>query len=192
MIGGQPMMMQPQFVPMQTYPGPQAVPVQVPQAWPPKSQNAPPPQAKVQPATLVPPGAVAQQPASQVPPGTVAQQPVLPAYVRGARPEDPPPPPATSIAKMSPLSLPSPEELGVASTAAPAKVDWNAARDRLGQLGGVGLQMSQLTDGSYRVAFMMRTRQADQFQHIEATARTEAEAVSAALTRAEQWATTNR
>jgi hypothetical protein len=87
-----------------------------------------------------------------------------------------------------PLALPSPEEAGVAAPRWAAKVDWNAIRDRLQQLGGVGLQLAQLSDGSYRVAFEMRTTQANYFHHIEATAATEHEAVSVALWRAEQWA----
>jgi hypothetical protein len=98
-------------------------------------------------------------------------------------------PPPVAATPPPPLRLPSPEEAGVAVASAPCKVDWNALRDRLQQLGGVGLQTAQLPDGSYRVAFVMRTNQPDRFHNIEATAATEGEAVNVALLRAEQWAT---
>jgi hypothetical protein len=173
MIGGSPMMSQPQFMPqpMQTFPGPPQSQVQVPQPWPPpRVQPAQPPQVKPASAT--------------------AQQPILPAVVRGKLDDDPDTmvkPLSLAKVQLTPVSLPSPEELGVAF-AVPAKVDWNATRERLNHLGAIGLQMVQMTDGSYRIAFVMRTNQADHVHHIEATAATEAEAVALAMTRAEQWA----
>jgi hypothetical protein len=151
----------------------QTMPVQAPQPWPPRaaSTSAPPPGGGFNPA-----------------PGPNWQP-----TVRGAMPEmdrqpvgmDRPlnvvqtPPP--------PLRLPSPEEAGVAVPAA-VRVDWNLVHERLNQLGGVGLQMGRMEDGSYRITFMMRTRQANCFHHIEATAATESAAVEVAMTRAEQWA----
>jgi hypothetical protein len=90
--------------------------------------------------------------------------------------------------RMQLLSLPSPEEAGVAGPRAAGNVDWNATRARLQQLGGIGLQLAQLGDGSFRVAFVMLTNQVNCYHNIEATAATEAEAVSAAISRAEEWA----
>jgi hypothetical protein len=87
-----------------------------------------------------------------------------------------------------PLSLPSPEDAGVAVPGTAGKVDWNATRERLQQLGGISWQLTQLTDGSFRVALVMRTTQPNCFHHIEATEATEAAAVNVAMARAEQWA----
>jgi hypothetical protein len=176
MIGRAPMMMPQQFVtqPMQSFPGPQ------PQQWqPPRVQPA-------QQAQVKPPAATQQQQVK--PPAMLAQQPVQPILARGMRGDDPPVAPVrpqTNNVKAAPLALPSPEELGVA----PAKVDWNATHDRLQRLGGTGFQLAQLADGRHRVGFVLRTNQPDQVQHIEATASTQAEAVTAALAKAEQWAT---
>jgi hypothetical protein len=103
-------------------------------------------------------------------------------------PDSPAQPLATVPAKRQPLSLPSPEEAGVTGPRAAGIVDWNATRARLQQLGGIGLQLGQLADGSFRVAFVMLTNQVNCYHHIEATAATEAEAVSAAIVQAEQWA----
>jgi hypothetical protein len=180
MIGRAPMMLPPQYVagPVQSFPAPQPGQVQAPKQW------LPP---RVQPA----------QQAQVKPPTAVAQQPVQPIVARGMRGDDPPLPqvrPATNTnLKASPLKLPSPEELGVAPRpplpATPvAKVDWNAAHDSLQRLGGTGFQLAQLADGRFRVGFVLRTNQADQVHHIEATAATQADAVASALAHAEQWA----
>jgi hypothetical protein len=186
MIGRAPMMLPPQYVagPVQSFPGPQPGQAQPPRQW------LPP---RVQPAQQPPPAQLAQAKPSAAP----AQQPVQPIVARGMRPDDPPVPqvrPMTNnIAKPGPLTLPSPEELGVAprpptQTTPAAKVDWNAAHDSLQRLGGTGFQLAQLADGRYRVGFVLRTDQADQVHHIEATAATQADAVASALARAEQWA----
>ena len=184
MIGGPPIRMQPQFVqpPMQAYPGRQGVPMQAPQPWPPASAQAPPPQFR------------------PVPPAT-AQQPAAPSLVRAKPYDDPPPPrlPMThSVVYQAPVSLPSPGELGLSPLTRPSApanvrpVDWNATHERLRQLGAIGVQSVPLPDGRYRVAVVLGTGNADQVHHIEATAATEAEAVSAALERAEQWAIAGR
>jgi hypothetical protein len=182
MIGRAPMMLPPQYIagPVQTYPGPPPGQMQPPTQWvPPRSQPAQPPQQ-----------------AQAKPPQAVAQQPVQP-IVRGMRPDDPPIQPAkivpTNNAKAAPLSLPSPEALGVAPRPLPtttpvAKIDWNAAHDSLQRLGGTGFQLAQLADGRFRVGFVLRTNQTDQVHHIEATADTQADAMASALARAEQWA----
>jgi hypothetical protein len=185
MIGRAPMMLPPQYVagPVQTYPGPQPGQVQQPKQW------LPP---RVQPAQQAPQAQLAQAKPAAAP----AQQAVQPIVVRGMRADDPPVqqvrPLTNSPAKATPLTLPSPEELGVAPrsalpAAAVAKVDWNATHDSLQRLGGTGFQLAQLADGRYRVGFVLRTNQADEVHHIEATAATQADAVASALARAEQW-----
>jgi hypothetical protein len=146
----------------------------------------------------------------QWPPQT-AQQPAPPPPItaRGMM-QDPPNmtnPPLLPAPKLTAVSMPSPEEMGVVPAkvglpspdelgvvppgrTAAAIIDWNETRSRLDRLGAIGWQSTQLNDGRHRVAFVLRTKQADQVQHIEATATTEAEAVTAALARAEEWATT--
>jgi hypothetical protein len=157
-----------------------------------------------------------QQPGRSVPPQwppQTAQQPSPspspspPITARGMM-QDPPKmvnPPLISAPKLTPVSMPSPEEIGVVPVkvalpsaeelgvvppgkTATTKIDWNETRNRLARLGAIGWQSMQLNDGRHRVAFVLRTKQVDQVQHIEATAATEAEAVTAALARAEEWA----
>src|SRR5262249_23620394 len=150
---------QPRPMQMQMQPT-QMQPVQAPQPWPPRP---------AQQAQAVP----------QAPP----QMPTA----RGKAYEEKPEPSIQSRAeapKLEPLTLPSPESLGLAPKSAP-KVDWNAPLERLDRLGRIGHQVVQLDDGRCRVMLMMRTRQADQVQRIEATAATEAEAVSLVVARAE-------
>jgi hypothetical protein len=141
-------------------------------------------------------------------PPQTAQQPVAPITARGMMAETPKvvSPPLIPTPKLNPVSMPSPDEVGVVppgakSVAMPSlgavgmpqpakaggsKVDWNETRERLDRLGAIGLQTAKLADGRHRVAFVLRTRQADQVQHVEATAATEAEAVALALDRAEK------
>jgi hypothetical protein len=145
-------------------------------------------------------------PRSSPPPQTAQQQPTPPITARGMMPDTPkvvgPALKLTQVSMPSPdevgvvppaakgIAMPSPGDIGVvppAKTAA-AKVDWNETRSRLDRLGAIGLQTIQMNDGRHRIAFVLRTRQADQVQHVEATAATEAEAVALALERAEQCA----
>jgi hypothetical protein len=180
MFGGAPTMPPPGMMPMQTMPMQtmpmQTMPVQVPQPWPPKA----PPQTTTPGGgspNWAPPVASGGQPTGQWQGrGKIDfdEPPPLP------RPPTPTPPP--------PVHLPAPEEVGVAAPRPVSKVDWNALRERLQQLGGVGFQTAQLPDGNYRVAFVMRTNQANCFHNIEVTAVTETEAANVALARAEQWA----
>jgi hypothetical protein len=172
-------MVQPGYVPQQpmqyAYPGPQQQQQQgraQPPPWPPRTN--PPPQ-------------------------TAQQQATPPITARGMMPDTPkvvsPALKLTAVSMPSPdevgvvppgaksIAMPSPAELGVAP---PGKVDWNETHSRLDRLGAFGLQMVQLNDGRHRVAFVLRTAKADQVQHVEVTAATEAEAVALALERAEQ------
>jgi hypothetical protein len=192
---------QPSWPPQQYAPQPQYVQGQ--QGWAPQGQyqqpsgqyQAPPqrpPQPKAQPQPqpnwVPPPAQTAQAPAAR------QLQAAPPLVVRG-KIDDPPELPARAIAPIqlppAPVVLPSPEALNVTpkSAVAPAPpVDWNAAMVRFNRVGGMGIQRAQMPDGRYRVALTLRTDVADQTHNIEATAATEAEAVSAALTGAEEWA----
>jgi hypothetical protein len=145
------------------------MPVQSPQPWPPRSVV---PQPQVAGGTNVP--------AAWSPPPTFRGKIEL---------DEPPDPLARPLTQTNspPLSLPSPEEIGMAAPRPASKVDWNATHDRLHQLGGVGLRLAQLDDSNMRVSLVMRTNQPNVFHHIDATAATEAEAVTMAMTRAEQW-----
>jgi hypothetical protein len=180
MFGGSPIMMQPQFAPqpVQAYPQQRQAQPQTaqPQPWPPQAAQ------------------LRQQPQPQFqPPPLAAQQPIEKPVVRGIRPDEVPMPAYVAVAesvKLAPVSLPSPEELGVglAARTPASRVDWNAAHARFQQLGGIGLQTTQLADGRVRVAFVLRTSRSDLVHHVEATAATEAEAVAVVLVEAERWA----
>src|SRR5438132_557177 len=97
--------------------------------------------------------------------------------------------PETLLPKpVAPLSLPSPEALGIqASKAAPAAtIDWNIVHARLQRLGALGIHMDRLPQG-VRVTLHLPAGQ-QQTQHIEAVADSEAAAVHAAVENAEAWA----
>lgn len=91
------------------------------------------------------------------------------------------------------LSLPAPEKLGIAppQSAAPvqvatAKVDWNEVHGELRRLGAVGFDLRTLPDGSRRAMLTLPAGQSGKCRLIEATATTEAAAVAAALSRAQE------
>lgn len=96
------------------------------------------------------------------------------------------------------IALPSPEELGLA--AAPAAtvsaktttLDWNFAHSRLQRLSAVGFHIDRLSDGGFRVTFLLPTNQSQRTHHIESEAQTEAAAVLGALDQAEAWMRTGR
>jgi|SRR5579859_1628835 len=88
------------------------------------------------------------------------------------------------------LQLPSPEQLGVVKTLAPAPaagIDWSAIHQRLNQLGATCFHLEKLARGC-RVTCLLPTAQADRSHRIEAEAGTEAEAVSLAIAQVESWA----
>jgi hypothetical protein len=178
--GGQPVIMsQPPIQygqpPVQyAQPRPPQSAAQAPQPWPPR------PVAQQQPV---------QQPVQQKP--QVATQP-RPYTAAAGKIDDVPQELVKAPVKMAPLTLPAPEALGVAAAAVPAKVDWNTTLERVRGLGGIGHDVVQLTDGRYRVAFVVRTGQSDQIQSIVATGGTEAEAVTAALARTEEFVRTGK
>lgn len=123
-------------------------------------------------------------------PTTAASTPVPRPIVRGVAPEEPPPPPR----RPEPLSIPSPETLGVSGTpspSAPELCDWEATRRRLRDLGATSFQVLEQRRGwSFRMN--LPTRQPGQSHRIEAEGRTEAEAVRLALAEAERWVAQQR
>jgi hypothetical protein len=118
--------------------------------------------------------------------------PAAPSVAR-AKVEDAPPVPAPAPAWSAPLTLPTPEQLGIVSagSAVPAMpesapLDWNATHAHLRRLGAVGVQLGRLPQGGYRFGFLLPTDSPDVTRHIEGTGPTEAEAVRRALANAAQ------
>lgn len=88
-----------------------------------------------------------------------------------------------------PLSLPTPEQLGV--TKPPPRdgsIEWTDAHRRLDALGAVTFQVSKLPEGGCRFTCLLPTDQRNYNHRIEADAATEAAAVRLGLERAEAWA----
>lgn len=112
---------------------------------------------------------------------------------------DPPESPPTR------LLLPSPEELGVGATvrsavpvshgapfppAAPVRpvlIDWNLTHQRLKDMGAVGFHLDRVAEGQVRATFWLPTADRDRTHLVEATAVSEAEAVTLALTHADTF-----
>jgi hypothetical protein len=87
------------------------------------------------------------------------------------------------------LSMPSPEQLGIAAgKPATDGADWAALHRRLDHLTPLCCRTEKLAQGRFRVALVLPTAQADRSQHIEAEGDTEAEAAGRALDAAEAWA----
>jgi hypothetical protein len=96
--------------------------------------------------------------------------------------------------RSEPLSLPSPESLGVGCgcdkcECSPCKCqaprDWADLHERLEQLGALSFHQQKLSEGGYRVSFLMPTGRENRSQHVEATAETALQAAGLALNRAE-------
>jgi hypothetical protein len=88
-----------------------------------------------------------------------------------------------------PLSIPTPEQLGIAPAASSnlADLDWTDAHRRLERLGAVGFRFDQLEQGGCHFACLLPTRQPGMTHRVEADAATSAEAVRLVLGQAEQW-----
>jgi hypothetical protein len=89
-----------------------------------------------------------------------------------------------------PLTLPSPDELGITCAPAPATnaADWADVHRRLERLGAVAFHQQKLAAGGYRFTCLLPSGQANRSQHIEAEAATATEAACLALDRAEKSA----
>jgi hypothetical protein len=87
-----------------------------------------------------------------------------------------------------PLTLPAPEQLGIACNTAPARpeADWADVHRRLERLGAISFHQQKLTAGGYRFTCQLPSGQASRARQIEAEAATAAEAAVLALDRAEQ------
>jgi hypothetical protein len=128
----------------------------------------------------------------------------IPASQRPAVPARPPtiralPPDEPVKARAAAPVLPSPERLGISTTAptpdqlgiggAPAPsiapaVDWNATRKRLQDLGALTFVLDRPSDHAYRVAITRPPTQAGIPNRVEGLGATEAEAVQEGLAKA--------
>lgn len=92
-----------------------------------------------------------------------------------------------SPAPVSPLALPSPEQLGIVGNAAPeATVDWTAVHRRLDTLGATCFHMEKTATGGCKVTCLIPAAQPGRQQHLEALAASKAEAVRLVLEKAEE------
>jgi hypothetical protein len=93
---------------------------------------------------------------------------------------------APSPAPVSPLALPSPEQLGIVGNTAPEPtVDWTAVHRRLDTLGATCFHMEKTATGGCKVTCLIPAGQPGQQQHLEAQAASKAAAVQLVLERAE-------
>jgi hypothetical protein len=86
------------------------------------------------------------------------------------------------------LSMPTPEQLGVAAVRPADAVDWASARQRLDRLGAACFQLEKSAPDGFRFVCLLPTAQSGRTHRIETRATTEAEAVRTALEQAEEWA----
>jgi len=90
--------------------------------------------------------------------------------------------------RLTPVTLPTPEQLGVQKPRVKdGSADWADARRRLEMLGAVAFQVVKLSEGGCRFTCLLPTDQPNCTHRVEADAATEAEAVRLGLDRAENW-----
>jgi len=138
--------------------------------------SPPPPMTYSQPA----PAYVPQRPAA---PAVAAQTPASSRpqpLIRAQAPEEPNP------ARPPLLTLPSPEQLGVAVRPVENSPDWTAIHARMKALGVVSYHMDSLPDGRSRFTCCMPGDQPGLTRRIESVAATEIEAVQGGLQQAAQ------
>ena len=138
------------------------------------------------PATRAPstPSILAQQ--QQQPQQIVPPRPII----RAQREDDPPPAPRSNVSHRAAISIPSPEDLGVAGSGTPqqAPLDWTAVHFQLDRLGASCFHLEKLANGACRITCLLPGGQQGRSRRIEAEAVSEAEAVRAALAKAQEWA----
>jgi hypothetical protein len=127
------------------------------------------------------PSMLAQQ---QQPPQIVPPRPII----RAQRGEDPPPAPRQTAARPTPLSIPSPEELGVARSTDNVAVDWTTVHNQLNRMGASCFHLERLANGGCRITCLLPGGQQGRSRHIEAEAASEAAAIRATLAKADEWA----
>jgi hypothetical protein len=137
----------------------------------------------------IPPGGTTARPLSAPPSSQgLVQQPAPRPSIRAQSPDETPPPPSRPL---TPVTLPSPEQLGVAVAPPPAAdsgLDMSAVDHRLQALGAVCFQMNKLAGERWRVTCLLPTNQTDCTHRVEAEAATKAEAVRVVVEQAEKWA----
>ena len=99
-----------------------------------------------------------------------------------------------SIQAPTPLTMPTPEQLGVRASSTSAKVDLDltAAYRRLESLGAVCVRLDKLDTGDSRFTCFLPTGQAGVNHRVEADAANPAEAVRLVLKQAEDWSKTGK
>jgi hypothetical protein len=163
-----------------------APPFAAPQSFPPTAYAVP---AAPSPAAAAPYRAAPApaQPQAAAPNLAAAPRSGNAPVFRGQIPDEPiAPPPAQRPREM--INLPSPEELGVGSARADARIDWGTVNRRLEGLGATCFQMQRLAEGRWHVLCLLPTAQPNQTHRVEAEAGAKAEAIRLALEQAEQWA----
>jgi hypothetical protein len=142
---------------------------------------------------MMPPGYVPMQPPGvqnlpvyAPPPQQPAQAPRQPQQqpvVRGSAPEEKKP------ARREPVSLPSPEQIGITPPVPPDPnvIDWNATHERMKAMGVLEFQMPQRAEGGYRFSVVMATAEAGRTYRIEGTGATEAAAIRSCLDKTDRW-----
>src|SRR5262245_12202238 len=140
---------------------------------------------------FAPPAAVVQPPPrfwAPPRPQQAAQVPARPRpIVRAVSPDEPSAP--LPVPRHEPLRIPSPEQLGVTAPApANSVVDWNDMHRRLDRLSALSRNVETLPQGGYRFTLHLPTAVPDRTHRVEAEAAGEAEAVLAALQKAEERA----
>ena len=151
-----------------------------------------PPTAYAVPAAAPSPAAAAPYrpaPAAPAPSLAAAPRPGNGTVVRGQIPDEPIAPPALPQKPRETISIPSPEELGLAAAkAGDGGIDWGAVNRRLDGLGATCFQMQRVPAGRRHVLCLLPTAQPNQTHRVEAEADAKAEALRLALEQAEQWA----
>jgi hypothetical protein len=138
--------------------------------------------------TMLPPGygpvPYAQLPAPRpAAPVRTAQAPApRPPVVRAQMAED-----VVSPARIAPVAMPSPDQLGVNVRPAAGACDWTAIHRRMQELGVVSFQMDRLNADVFQITCLLPTAEAGRTHRIEAHGSTEAEAVRCALDEAQRW-----
>jgi hypothetical protein len=110
---------------------------------------------------------------------------------RAKGPDDSPVPSIQTASRIpAPISIPTPEQLGVASAAnlASDNLDWTAAHRQLEKLGAVCFRMDKLDAGVCQFTCLLATRQPGVTHRVEASAPSTAEAARLVLHQAEEWA----
>jgi hypothetical protein len=120
-----------------------------------------------------------QQPQQIVPPRPI---------IRAQRGDDPPAAPRQTAVRPTPLSIPSPEELGVARATDNVAVDWTTVHNQLNRMGASCFHLEKLANGGCRITCLLPGGQQGRSRHIEAEAASEAEAIRATLAKADEWA----